>query len=87
MISKLFRFIPLVIILALTMMVTSLVLADPISVTIAGSFQNELGCPGDWQPDCPITALTNVGNGVWRAEYTVPAGNWEYKMPSTAVGT
>ena len=24
---------------------------DPTSVTIAGSLQAALGCPGDWQPD------------------------------------
>jgi hypothetical protein len=27
---------------------------DPTSVTIAGSLQDELGCPGDWQPPIPI---------------------------------
>ena len=26
------------------------VAANPVSVTIAGSLQSELGCPGDWQP-------------------------------------
>ena len=52
----------------------------PSAVTIAGSFQQELGCPGDWQPDCSATQLTEVGNGVWRAEYTIPAGDWAYKM-------
>ena len=31
---------------------------NPTSVTIAGSLQSELGCPGDWQPDCGITHLT-----------------------------
>ena len=30
---------------------------DPASVTIAGSLQDELGCPGDWQPDCAATHL------------------------------
>ena len=28
---------------------------DPASVTVAGSLQSELGCPGDWQPDCADT--------------------------------
>jgi len=23
---------------------------DPVNVTIAGSLQSELGCPGDWEP-------------------------------------
>ena len=30
---------------------------QPGSVTIAGSLQSELGCPGDWQPDCAGTHL------------------------------
>ena len=25
---------------------------DPDIVTLVGSLQSELGCPGDWQPDC-----------------------------------
>ena len=54
--------------------------ADPTSVTIAGSLQSELGCPGDWQPECTSTQLIETGNGVWRAVYTIPTGDWEYKM-------
>ena len=30
---------------------------DPSAATIAGSLQDELGCPGDWQPDCAATHL------------------------------
>ena len=30
---------------------------DPDAVTVAGSLQSELGCPGDWQPDCAATHL------------------------------
>src|SRR5690349_11559779 len=29
----------------------------PASVTVAGSLQEELGCSGDWQPDCADTHL------------------------------
>ncbi|HEV8688242.1 MAG TPA: alpha-amylase family glycosyl hydrolase [Gaiellaceae bacterium] len=54
----------------------------PTSVTIAGSLQSELGCPGDWQPGCTATHLANDGNDdVWQGTFTVPAGNWEYKAP------
>lgn len=52
----------------------------PTSITLAGSLQQELGCPSDWQPACATTHLTNVGNGVWRGEFSVPPGSWEYKM-------
>src|SRR5690242_18996583 len=56
--------------------------ADPTSVTIAGSLQQELGCPGDWQPECAATHLTyDAGDGVWHGFFTVPAGNWDYKAP------
>ena len=53
---------------------------DPSSVTIAGSLQSELGCPGDWQPDCPTTHLVfDANDEVWQASFVIPAGNWEYK--------
>ncbi len=52
----------------------------PASVTIAGSLQSELGCPGDWQPDCAATHLTyDATDDVWQRSWTVPAGSWEYK--------
>ena len=53
--------------------------AAPASVTLVGDLQSELGCPGDWDPACAATHLTEKGNGVWRAEFTVPTGNWQYK--------
>jgi hypothetical protein len=52
----------------------------PASVTIAGSFQSELGCPGDWQPECTVTRLVyDATDQVWQATFTIPAGSWEYK--------
>jgi glycosidase len=55
-------------------------LAEPTSVTIAGSLQSELGCPGDWQPECAVTHLAlDAEDGVWQATFNVPAGSWEYK--------
>jgi glycosidase len=54
--------------------------AGPSSVTIAGSFQSELGCPGDWQPACATTHLAYVANDdVWEGTWTIPAGSWEFK--------
>lgn len=53
----------------------------PGSVTIAGSLQDELGCPGDWQPACSATQLADPdGDGVWTGTFDVPAGAWEYKV-------
>src|SRR5918995_4862472 len=54
--------------------------AEPATVTIAGSFQQELGCPGDWQPECSVTHLAlDADDGVWQATFALPAGAWEYK--------
>ena len=53
---------------------------EPASVTIVGNLQSELGCPGDWQPDCAATHLTYDANDtVWQGTFAVPVGNWEYK--------
>ena len=50
------------------------------SVTLVGDLQSELGCSGDWQPDCAATALSPAGDGTWSAEFQVPAGTWQYKV-------
>ncbi len=56
--------------------------AQPASVTIAGSLQSELGCPGDWQPDCSATFLVfDAEDQVWQQTFGIPAGDWEYKAP------
>ncbi len=53
---------------------------NPTSVTIAGSLQNVLGCPGDFQPDCATTHLTyDVTDDVWQGVWTIPAGSYDYK--------
>ncbi len=57
-------------------------LVQPSSVTVAGSLQSELGCSGDWQPDCSATFLTfDEEDGVWQGVFSVPAGDYEYKAP------
>src|SRR6186997_3340010 len=54
----------------------------PNTVTLVGSLQSELGCPGDWQPECPQTRLQPVAGspGLFRATFDVPAGAYEYKV-------
>jgi glucan 1,4-alpha-glucosidase len=53
---------------------------DPAVVTIAGSLQSEVGCPGDWQPECAATHLTyDAGDRVWQRTFSLPAGSYEYK--------
>ena len=48
----------------------------------AGGFQSELGCSGDWQPECVRTLLTDVdGDGVYRFQtMNIPAGSYEFKV-------
>lgn len=54
--------------------------ANPTSVTIAGSLQSELGCPGDWQADCAATHLAyDAADDVWQGTFSPPAGSYEYK--------
>ncbi len=54
--------------------------AQPTSVTLAGSFQSELGCPGDWLPECATPRLTyEAGDDVWSGTFAMPAGTWDYK--------
>jgi hypothetical protein len=51
-------------------------------ITVPGSFQSELGCPGDWQPDCMRPWLQDKdGDGVFALATTrIPAGTWEFKV-------
>ncbi|MEP7378280.1 MAG: hypothetical protein ABI725_01820 [Chloroflexota bacterium] len=50
------------------------------SVTVAGSFQSEVGCSGDWQPDCATTHLTyDANDDVWQGSFSIPAGTYEFK--------
>ena len=54
----------------------------PGTVALVGSLQSELGCPGDWQPECAATRLQPVAGspGLFRATFDVPAGSYEYKV-------
>src|SRR6478672_6465390 len=51
------------------------------TATLVGSLQSELGCPGDWQPDCTDTDLVRQdGTSTYAAEFDVPAGSYELKV-------
>ena len=53
----------------------------PSAVTAVGDWQDELGCPGDWDPTCATTGLTyDTEDDVWQATFDIPAGNWQYKV-------
>jgi len=56
--------------------------ADGPIVTAPGSFQSELGCAGDWMPECRATELLDPdGDGVYTFSTTgIPAGSHEVKI-------
>ncbi|MFD4422291.1 pullulanase-type alpha-1,6-glucosidase [Agromyces sp. NPDC058484] len=54
---------------------------EPRTFALVGSLQSELGCAEDWAPACEATDLHSTATpGVYSAEFTVPAGTWEYKV-------
>ena len=51
------------------------------TAALVGSLQSELGCPGDWQPDCAQTELAKDPSGTtYSAVFSVPQGSWEFKV-------
>nr|WP_201470909.1 pullulanase-type alpha-1,6-glucosidase [Microbacterium hydrocarbonoxydans] len=51
------------------------------TVALVGSLQSELGCAADWAPDCAETELEPTGvEGIYSAEFEIPAGTWQYKV-------
>ncbi|MBA2956277.1 alpha-amylase [Nocardioides sp. MAH-18] len=51
------------------------------TVTVAGSLQSEIGCTGDWQPDCAATHLVlDPVDGIWRGTFHLPEGAYEWKI-------
>src|SRR4051794_15099735 len=52
------------------------------TVALVGDLQSELGCPGDWQPECATTELKPVDGqpDLYRSAFEVPAGVWSYKV-------
>jgi pullulanase-type alpha-1,6-glucosidase len=54
--------------------------AAPATVSVPGSHNSEMGCPGDWQPDCAAAGLAlDPADGVWKGTFQVPAGTYQYK--------
>jgi hypothetical protein len=57
--------------------IPSMLHADPVSVTLVGDLQSEIGCI-DWQPNCAASHLSYVGGDLWMETFLIPAGSWEY---------
>ena len=53
---------------------------QPTAVSVPGDFGAQVGCPGDWQPDCAQVQLTRRSNDdVWSTTLTLKAGSYNYK--------
>ncbi|GAA3688454.1 hypothetical protein GCM10022399_00030 [Terrabacter ginsenosidimutans] len=54
---------------------------QPANVSVPGSHNSEMGCPGDWQPDCAQAQLAlDPKDEIWKGTYSsIPAGDYEYK--------
>lgn len=58
------------------------------SVVVAGSFQAQVGCPGDWLPDCAESAMTYDAEGdVWVVTFYGAGAPTNTRRRSTAAGT
>lgn len=56
--------------------------ANAIIATVPGSFQSELGCPGDWDPGCLRSWLQDAdGDGTYSfSTNSIPVGSYEAKV-------
>lgn len=55
--------------------------AFPEMVVIPGTIQSVVGCPGDWDTTCELTALTyDEEDQLWSRTIEIPAGDYEYKV-------
>jgi len=53
---------------------------QPANVSVPGDLNSDMGCSGDWQPDCDQAQLTRGSDDdVWSKSYTLPAGGYAYK--------
>ncbi|MBC7561087.1 MAG: pullulanase-type alpha-1,6-glucosidase [Dermatophilaceae bacterium] len=54
---------------------------QPDNVSVAGSHNSEMGCTGDWQPECAQAQLAlDAKDQIWKGKFsTIPAGSYEYK--------
>ncbi|GAB4084246.1 hypothetical protein GCM10028784_08760 [Myceligenerans cantabricum] len=55
---------------------------DPgdLMVTVPGSHNSEMGCAGDWTPDCEAARLVLQDDGTYAGTFEIPAGSYEFKV-------
>ncbi len=53
---------------------------QPTAVSVPGMHNSEMGCSGDWQPDCDQAQLgLDTNDQIWKETFTLPAGPYAYK--------
>jgi hypothetical protein len=58
-------------------------IANPLTgmVNVPGSYQDEAGCSGEWQPDCDVTKMTMGDDGMYvSGPFNLTAGEYEAKV-------
>lgn len=51
------------------------------TVSLPGTFQDEIGCGSEWDPACEAARLViGEDDGVWQGAFVLPAGDYEYKV-------
>ncbi|MFD0527376.1 hypothetical protein ACFQ1I_09170 [Kitasatospora arboriphila] len=71
---------------ALVSLTASTADAAPAAVSLPGTFDSEIGCSGDWQPDCPRAQLAQRSDGRWAAAFALPAAATSTRSRSTTAG-
>jgi alpha-amylase len=77
--------VPVALVLAVSQMPSASAAAVGVtSVTVAGSFNSELGCTDDWSPPCPAAHLTARADGKFEGTFTIPESTdgqpYQYKF-------
>lgn len=63
-----------------TVVVGTAAVPQPQSVTVAGDLNDEMGCPGDWQPGCTSAFMAlDPADSIWKLTADLPAGRYEFK--------
>ncbi|MFJ8982816.1 pullulanase-type alpha-1,6-glucosidase [Streptomyces sp. NPDC102282] len=53
--------------------------APPAAVAIASDFDHQLGCAGDWAPDCDEAQMQRRPDGTWTLTARLTGGTYSYK--------
>jgi hypothetical protein len=54
---------------------------QPAAVSVPGSTNSEMGCPGDWDPACPQAQLSlDPNDKIWKGTYVLPPDTYSYKV-------